>query len=84
MNKELAEWLHPKTSNQWFSVQVETSSEWCPSNACTGTSTFSVLINDIASGIVGCPPSLRKFADRTKQSDAVDNAQGKGQHPEGL
>lgn len=78
MDKELAECLHPKSCSQWISVQVETSSEWCPSSACSGTSTFIVFINDIASGTVRCLQSFSEFADGTKLSDAVDNAQGKG------
>lgn len=78
MDKELAEWLNPKSCSQWLSVQVETSSERCPSGACTVTSTFTLFINNIASGIAGCLQSLRKFADGTKLSDAVYNAQRKG------
>lgn len=75
----------PKESpcSQWLTVQVETN-EWCSSSACNGTSTFTVFINDIASGIAGCSQSLRKFADDTNLSGAVDNAQGEGCHPEGL
>ena len=30
VNKELARWLHPESSGQWFYVQVETSDKWCP------------------------------------------------------
>lgn len=77
MDKELAEWLYPESCSQWLSVQVETSNEWRPSSACSGTSTFTAFINDIASGTVRCLRSLSEFADGTKLSDAFDNAQGK-------
>lgn len=64
----------PKESPCRLTVQVETSSEWFPSSACNGTSTFTVFINGIASGIAGCPQSLRKFADGTSLRGAADNA----------
>lgn len=75
MDKEWAEWLHAKSCSQWLSVQAETSREWCPSSAYTVTTLF---MNNIASGFAGWPQSLRKFADGTKLTDAVDNAQGEG------
>jgi len=40
MEKELTEWLHPKSYSQQLNVQMEISNKWCPSGVC-------IFINDI-------------------------------------
>lgn len=37
MDKELADWLHPKNYSPWLNVQLETSKTLCPSRVYTGT-----------------------------------------------
>ncbi|KAK4830831.1 hypothetical protein QYF61_013760 [Mycteria americana] len=73
MDKELVGCLFTKSYSQWLNVQVETSNEWCPSRVHTGPILFTIFIHDIDSGI-DC--TLRKLADDTKLSGAVDSLEG--------